>query len=393
MDMRSLSLLALFACTPVPEEKVSDSAEEEKDSDSAEEEAQDEDGDGYSTDEDCDDADGTVHPGAEERCNEHDDDCDEEVDEEAVDGRIWYADFDEDGYGDPTTTVLTCDDCAESEDPTLACSGYVTDSTDCDDRVDSIHPGVEDRCDEQDNDCDGVIDESPNWDWCTDGDGDRFGDESTLVMSCISPGDNFVPYCGDCDDTNAQINAGAEDEPFCEQDGVDNDCDGVIDPCFRGADWYWTVSVQPDLSTDPACAVDYEVGAESWSGFCESCEFSFRVTGIATGDPRDDHGLADCGWSDFEYWTHTDSFTIDYSVWLYPAYFDRPVIYSYESYELTGVSYFYTDWYFETGWSYAYWHRCGESLEPEGAECVSAYAYTDDYYEEDPCPGDEGCLR
>lgn len=45
---------------------------------------EDADGDGYHSDLDCDDADPTVHPGADERCNGLDDDCDGEVSEDGV---------------------------------------------------------------------------------------------------------------------------------------------------------------------------------------------------------------------------------------------------------------------------------------------------------------------
>jgi len=44
----------------------------------------DADGDGWDETEDCDDTDATVHPGADERCNGRDDDCDGEVDEDFV---------------------------------------------------------------------------------------------------------------------------------------------------------------------------------------------------------------------------------------------------------------------------------------------------------------------
>ncbi len=47
-------------------------------------EGADDDGDGVEQGADCDDDDALVHPGADERCNEMDDDCDGEVDEDAV---------------------------------------------------------------------------------------------------------------------------------------------------------------------------------------------------------------------------------------------------------------------------------------------------------------------
>ncbi|MCA9571815.1 MAG: hypothetical protein KC656_28450, partial [Myxococcales bacterium] len=56
--------------------------------------------DGATTGGDCDDTTAAVRPGAVEVCNGQDDDCDGDVDEGAP-GRSWYADDDEDGFGDP----------------------------------------------------------------------------------------------------------------------------------------------------------------------------------------------------------------------------------------------------------------------------------------------------
>jgi hypothetical protein len=55
---------------------------------------------------DCADDDPEVSPGADELCNEIDDDCDELVDSldpSLVQGTVWYEDADADGYGDPAT--------------------------------------------------------------------------------------------------------------------------------------------------------------------------------------------------------------------------------------------------------------------------------------------------
>ncbi|MBK9366428.1 MAG: hypothetical protein IPN01_08900 [Deltaproteobacteria bacterium] len=72
---------------------------------------------------DCDDGDAGVYPNAAEFCDGLDNDCDTDVDEDAIDPLTWYADADEDGYGDAEVTLLAC------ELP----SGYTADNTDCDD--------------------------------------------------------------------------------------------------------------------------------------------------------------------------------------------------------------------------------------------------------------------
>jgi hypothetical protein len=57
-----------------------------------------------------------------------------------------------------------------------------------------------------------------------DNDLDEYGDESAFVFSPVKP-EGFVFISGDCNDSDASIKPGV-DEIY---DGIDNDCDGVID--------------------------------------------------------------------------------------------------------------------------------------------------------------------
>ncbi len=100
------------------------------------------------TAQDCDDADATVMPGATETCDGEDDDCDTLVDDADPDAvtTTWYADVDEDGYGDAADPTDAC------EEPT----GYVADATDCDDADADVNPAASERYgDAIDDDCDG----------------------------------------------------------------------------------------------------------------------------------------------------------------------------------------------------------------------------------------------
>ena len=171
----------------------------------------DADGDGVVAADDCDDADAEIYPGAPERCNDLDDDCDGEVDEDG--DVVSYADADRDGYGDPDAMVRAC------EVPT----GHVSTGDDCDDANSSIFPGAEELCNGVDDDCDGVAD-PPDREWFADADGDGFGDGLTALESCDQP-DGFVPEGGDCDDTDSAVNPGAVE--ICN--GIDDDCDDIVD--------------------------------------------------------------------------------------------------------------------------------------------------------------------
>ncbi|MEL6342680.1 MAG: lamin tail domain-containing protein, partial [Myxococcota bacterium] len=61
----------------------------------------DTDGDGFDEASDCDDNDSNTYPGADETCDGIDNDCDENIDENPTDGSTYYADVDDDLYGDP----------------------------------------------------------------------------------------------------------------------------------------------------------------------------------------------------------------------------------------------------------------------------------------------------
>jgi len=205
---------------------------------------------GYVIDDtDCDDGEVTTYPGADEYCDGVDNDCDGDVDEDtALDALTWYADGDEDGFGDAAVTDIEC------YQPT----GFVEDDTDCDDTDPDIYPGAtEVPYDGIDDDCDGsdltdVDGDGYDWDGLTGGtdcddtdasinpasvesaDGvdencDGTVDEGTIYYD--DDGDGYTEAGGDCNDGDAGIHPSATE--VC--DGVDQDCDEIID---EGTDCY-----------------------------------------------------------------------------------------------------------------------------------------------------------
>ena len=203
-------------------------------------------GDGWVTDAtDCDDERDATHPGADEICDEADNDCDGDIDEDATDAVEYHTDSDGDGYGHPTSTEVAC----------AASSGLVEDGTDCDDADGDRHPDADELCDGEDNDCDGDIDEdgTDGPTWYADGDDDGYGTEDDTTSACEAPS-GYVEDGADCDDTDDAIHPGAGET--CG-DEIDNDCDGEIDGDY-----------ELDFSSDPSGAMSLN-GTAYWDDAAE----------------------------------------------------------------------------------------------------------------------------
>ena len=171
----------------------------------------DADSDNWPAEQDCDDADPTSFPGGVEVCDGRDNDCDGSVDEEAVDAQRYYADADEDGFGDDAVSELSC------EPP----AGHVTKSGDCDDSNEAVFPGATEICNDLDDDCDEAIDEqiptdgagcldpgTPSYSDVVDtvivsirtGDGTNDGTNKNKLSLCLSASDCFPLDVLDVDD-------------------------------------------------------------------------------------------------------------------------------------------------------------------------------------------------
>jgi len=133
----------------------------------------------------------------------------------------FYADSDEDGFGNPADSVVAC----------VAPEGYVGNNLDCDDENPTINPlAIEIPDNGIDENCNGLIGESMEAIlWFLDEDGDGFGTSAVDSMSIAQPR-GFVNNDEDCDDTNQLIYLGALELV----DNFDNNCDNLVDN-FEGS--------------------------------------------------------------------------------------------------------------------------------------------------------------
>ncbi|MFM2394265.1 MAG: hypothetical protein RLZZ546_2247, partial [Bacteroidota bacterium] len=139
-----------------------------------------------------------------------------------IQSSIYYADFDFDGYGNPDITTESC---------TGPIFGYIANNGDCDDNRADVNPSIMDEyllCSDRDYDCDGVIEGTitPTT-YYRDDDLDGFGNASITTLLC-APEFFWVADNTDCDDTRFIVNPSSPEI----LDGLDNDCDGMIDEGF-----------------------------------------------------------------------------------------------------------------------------------------------------------------
>ncbi|MEQ1505937.1 MAG: MopE-related protein [Myxococcota bacterium] len=230
---------------------------------------------------DCDDASAAVFPGADEACDGLDNDCDGAVDG-GLPTTLWYADRDNDGFGNLDETVEAC------RAPDVS---WVADATDCDDAAHAVFPGATEVCNGIDDDCDALGDEADDdldpaglTGWYPDADGDGYGVDGDPLMACDGPA-GYTDAAGDCDDARINVHPGQPES--CS--AADDDCDGLL-----GDD-------DPDL--DPASANAYYTDADGdghgdASTVVYSCERDPSL-GITDGDDCDDtdaNWFRDQGW-------------------------------------------------------------------------------------------------
>lgn len=137
----------------------------------------------------------------------------------APDCPLWYADRDNDGYGDPSSYISYC----------FWLEGYAANPDDCNDSLWSVNPLMGEICDDQDSDCDGSVDE----------------DCWTIACSSVEM-DTLIPCIVGCSgDTDCAIQCAVGLSESCRQATTDliacaleNDCvtdAGLNVECLSGS--------------------------------------------------------------------------------------------------------------------------------------------------------------
>lgn len=221
-----------------------------------EDELIDADGDGfYANGEDaldCDDGNANIHPTAEDLCDGVDDDCDGEID-----GTVYYADLDGDGYGAGDVTATIC----EVEEGAVPGLSWVASADDCYDGDPAVNPSAEEVAgNDGDENCNGM------------GDADQDGDGKTIDQGDCADWDDRVylgatELCADILDNNCndKTNEG------CSEEGEEVSCDEV--PLKDGESWFQECC--PD-NYDEHTGTEGRYGSgedhDSISGFSETIE-------------------------------------------------------------------------------------------------------------------------
>ncbi|MBM4386282.1 MAG: putative metal-binding motif-containing protein [Deltaproteobacteria bacterium] len=218
---------------------------------------------------DCDDTNGAVFPGAQEKCNGIDDDCNNVIDEEnALLCKPYYYDNDNDGYGVSSKFKCLCSPVGL----------YSTEGTgDCNDNDNAIYPLSEEKCNVVDDNCNGYTDEGDDIALCGVVDhGAAKCDGKCKIVSCEGTWNNLDDdYKNGCE---------------CQDDGNEiggNSCSGAINlGNFPDTGYKQLVGGNISSTTDADWFV-FTGNDNSWNTEPNNCDL-YHVRAFFTKNPGDE---------------------------------------------------------------------------------------------------------
>ncbi len=256
---------------------------------------------------DCNDGNAAAYPGsAETVADSVDQDCD------GVDS--CYYDYDDDGYGSTSATIM--------DGYTLSCAtdaNRATVATDCNDQSSGIRPNATELAgDNVDQNCDSK--ETCYTD--NDNDGYKRSPATTFTSSDADCNDSYEAIStdgDDCNDGNAAIKPGVNE---ITGDSVDQNCDGA-EMCYRDADndGYRPGTSLTTASTDTDCNDAYEATSLDPTTDCGDANSNARPnqTSYFTATYTNNNGSAswdyDCDGASEKEWT---------AVYSCDSYYDFP---------------------------------------------------------------------
>jgi len=201
--------------------------------------------DSKSSKKDCDDNDDVVHPGAEEKCDGKDTDCDgttDNIPQNSTKGTEYYIDCDGDSFAPGTSgSVRACT--KPSTDPqgcSISSADWTTkppngdSKTDCNDDAPKAHPGQTDYFESPTNNA-ASNDDEDKWDYDCDGNVEnKWGLGSCSDCSCsvgYDPGSTF-PDCGKDGAFYSRFQACANKFCCCSSCLPPPQCNSCSDSCY-----------------------------------------------------------------------------------------------------------------------------------------------------------------
>jgi len=148
--------------------------------------------------------------------------------------------------------------------------------------------------------------------WYLDSDGDGYGDDAFVQITCTQPGD-YIEQSGDCDDVNGLVYPGASEEcdgvfndcddwggelasPGAPADEEDDDSDGVVECDYSEATWLGDATVEAGGDCDDFDDVVYPGAEEVCDGQYNDCDDSlYDALDIPSDeDDGDGDGWVEC---------------------------------------------------------------------------------------------------